>query len=51
MINLPFTLATRTSEMTSLIGIFETASAAEAAKHANESGITSGSEDIKVINT
>ena len=41
----------RTSEIISLIGIFETANAADAAKQANESGITFSSLDIKEINT
>ena len=51
MTNLPSTLATRTSEIISLIGISETASAADAAKQANASGIISGSEDINVTKT
>ena len=50
-INTPFTLATRTSEITSLIGISDTANAALAAKQANASGITSLSEEINEINT
>jgi hypothetical protein len=49
--NFPSTLAIRTSEITSLIGILETAKAAEAARQANASGKTSGSDDINEINT
>jgi hypothetical protein len=50
-INSPFTLPIRTSEMISLIGISEIASAAEAARHAIESGIISMSLEIKVTST
>ncbi len=49
--NLPSTRATRTSEIISLIGISETAKAADAAKQAIASGITCSSLEIRVINT
>ena len=41
----------RTSEMISCMGTSETARAAEAARQASASGITSGSEDIRVMIT
>ncbi len=47
----PSTLPTLTSESISLIGTSDTAKAALAAKQANASGITSGSEEISVIST
>ena len=51
IINSPLIRPIRTSEIISLIGILDTAIAAEAAKHANESGITFSSLEIKEINT
>jgi hypothetical protein len=49
MINLPSIFATLTSEIGPLKGISETASAADAAKPARQSGRTSSSADIKVM--
>ena len=49
--NSPFTRPTRTSEIISLIGISETASAAEAAKHAMASGMISASLEISETST
>ena len=49
--NLPSIFAILTSEIISLIGILDTANAADAAKHANESGITFSSEETNEINT
>ena len=43
--------STLTSEIISLIGISDTANAADAAKQANESGKTLSSLDIKETNT
>ncbi len=47
----PLMRATLTSEIISWIGISDTASAAEAARHAIASGITSASLEISVIST
>ena len=44
-------MATLTSLIISLMGMSETANAAEAAKQAKASGITSASLEIKEINT
>ena len=49
--NLPSIFAILTSEIISLIGILDTANAADAAKHANESGITCSSLETNEINT
>ena len=49
--NLPSIFAILTSEIISLIGILDTANAADAAKHANESGITLSSLEINDIKT
>ena len=49
--NLPSIFAILTSEIISLIGIFETANAADAAKQAHESGITCSSLETNEINT
>ena len=47
----PLMRAIRTSLIISLMGISETANAAEAAKQAKLSGIISGSLETKLINT
>ena len=49
--NLPFKRAIRTSLNISLIGISETANAADAARQAKESGIISASLEIKLTKT
>ena len=49
--NLPSIFAILTSEIISLIGILDTANAADAAKHASESGITFSSLEINEIKT
>ena len=47
----PLMRATRTSEITSWIGMSDTASAADAARQASASGITSSSEEISDTST
>ena len=49
--NCPLTRAIRTSEIISFTGISDTASAADAAKQASESGNTSASLEIKLTST
>ena len=51
MINLPSTRAILTSEIISLMGISDTASAAEAARQAIESGIISASLEMRETST